>query len=73
MHEVYVPTVQPDRRDYWLHHPRSVSDLDLLGDSLIAGLVVTLQSPDGAQQPARLEFQAEVNCWVAYPILGSAD
>ena len=37
------------------------------GSVLAAGAVVTLCAPGGATLAATLHFQAEVNCWIAYP------
>ena len=73
MHRIFVPASAFGRLDYWLHHPRSVKDLEAMGEALSPGVAVILQGPAGQEQPARLEFQEEVNCWVAYPIPGTAD
>ncbi len=67
MPDIYIPTDDLTRHDYWLHHPRSVADLDAMGPALQAGAPVTLRAPGGATLPATLHFQAEVNCWIAYP------
>ncbi len=56
------------RLDYWLHHPRAVRDLEAMGEALAEGAVVTLYGPAGGEQAARLSFQSEVNCWIAYPL-----
>ena len=66
MHRIFAPH-DTTRPDIWLHHPRSVADLAAMGEALADGALVTLQGPDGAEQTAVLRFQAEVNCWVAYP------
>lgn len=68
MHRIYCASSHFDRLDYWLHHPRSVADLEAMGDALRPGIRVTLVGSGGQEQPARLEFQEEVNCWVAYPV-----
>ena len=68
MPSVFIPTNDATRADYWLHDPRSVADLEAMGDALREGVAVTLQTPNGAALPAQLRFQAEVNCWVAYPV-----
>jgi len=73
MHRVFVATTKFDRLDYWLHHPRSLEGLEAMGDALCPGARVMLVGPAGQEQPARLEHQEEVNCWVAYPSLGTAD
>ena len=70
MHRVFIDT-DSARLDYWLHHPRSVADLGAMGEALTEGVVVTLHSPTGGEVTAALRFQAEVNCWVAYPVRGS--
>lgn len=67
MQSVYWPSSRFDRLDYWLHHPRSVADLEAMGEALTPGVRVILVGPAGQEQPATLEFQEEVNCWVAYP------
>jgi hypothetical protein len=67
MHRVFIPTDDSTRPDYWLHHPRSVADLTAMGEALTEGVTVTLYRPAGVETPAVLRFQAEVNCWVAYP------
>ena len=68
MHRVFVANASFDRLDYWLHHPRSVADLEAMGEALRPGIRVILVGAGGQEQPARLEFQEEVNCWVAYPV-----
>ena len=68
MHRVFIPTDDTARPDYWLHHPRSVADLDAMGEALVECVAVTLYGPAGAELAAVLRFQAEVNCWVAYPL-----
>jgi hypothetical protein len=65
---VFVATDDVSRLDYWLHHPRAVSDLEAMGEALEDGVAVTLYGPAGGEQPAMLRFQAEVNCWIAYPL-----
>jgi hypothetical protein len=67
MHRVFIATDDLTRPDYWLHHPRSVADLAAMGAGLAAGAPVTLCAPGGGQLAATLHFQAEVNCWIAYP------
>jgi len=67
MHRIFFPAARFDRLDYWLHHPRTVQDLEAMGDALKPGVMVQLCSPAGEEQPARLEWQEEVNCWIAYP------
>jgi hypothetical protein len=66
MHRIFVAH-DTTRPDIWLHHPRSVADLNAMGEALTEGARVTLHGPDGDERPAILRFQAEVNCWVAYP------
>ena len=68
MHRVFVETDNAAKPDYWLHHPRSVADLHAMGDALAEGARVTLRGPAGGELAAVLRFQAEVNCWVAYPL-----
>ncbi|OXE37322.1 MAG: hypothetical protein CGW95_02210 [Phenylobacterium zucineum] len=70
MHRIFVPCAEFDRLDYWLHHPRSVEDLHAMGDDLAAGVRIMLYNPAGEDRPARLRFQEEINCWVAYPTPG---
>lgn len=67
MPRIFIPTDDMARPDHWLHHPRSVADLEALGPALQAGVTVTLVGPGGGEQPAVLRFQDEVNCWIAYP------
>jgi hypothetical protein len=67
LHRVFVAAKDFGRLDYWLHHPRSVEDLQAIGEVLKPGLTVSLYGPEGHEQPARLEWQEEVNCWIAYP------
>jgi hypothetical protein len=67
MHRVFIPTDSADGPDHWLHHPRSIADLTAMGEALTEGVIVTLHGPAGVETPAALRFQAEVNCWVAYP------
>lgn len=67
MHRVFIPTDDLTRHDHWLHHPRSIEDLTALGPALKSGDAVTLVTPNGAELPAVLRFQDEVNCWIAYP------
>ena len=67
MHRVFIAATDASRREYWLHHPRSEADLAAMGEALVEGAGVLLCDTDGAKVPARLSFQAEVNCWVAYP------
>jgi len=64
---VFVPTDDDVRPDYWMHDARSLADLDAMGDALADGVRVVLYGPAGRQWPAVLRFQAEVNCWIAYP------
>jgi hypothetical protein len=68
MRRVFIATNDAARTDFWLHDPRSVADLAAIGDALKEGVAVTLQTPNGTALPAQLRFQAEVNCWVAYPV-----
>ena len=63
---VFIPTNDDSHADYWLHHPRSVADLTALGAALKDGISVTLFGPSGVELAAVLQFQVEVNCWVAY-------
>ena len=70
MHRVFIPTNDWSRPDYWLHHPRSVADLSAMGSALIEGATVRLCSARGDAFDARLHFQAELICWIAYPIRG---
>ena len=72
MHRVSIAASDMTRLDYWLHHPRSVADLAAMGEALGEGVSVILCGPDGDELPAELRFQAEVNCWVAYPVRGRA-
>ena len=67
MHNIFIPTDDLSRPDYWLHHPRSVADLEAMGETLAAAAPVTLCAPGGATLPATLHFHDEVNCWIAYP------
>ena len=67
MHRVFIATDDMARSDYWLHHPCSVADLAAMGEALKEGVAVTLYGPAGGELAAVLRFQAEVNCWVAYP------
>ena len=67
MHRVFISTNDMARPDYWLHHPTSAEDLGAMGEALKEGVAVTLHGPGGVELPAALRFQAEVNCWVAYP------
>jgi hypothetical protein len=66
--EIFLPTSDLTRSDYWLHDPRSCTDLGSLGDDLVEGLEVLLRTPQGETLKARLGFQHEVNCWIAYPV-----
>ncbi len=68
MHRVFIETDNTAKPDYWLHHPRSVTDLAAMGEALVEGAQVTLHGPAGQALAAVLRFQAEVNCWVAYPL-----
>lgn len=70
MHRVFIPTNDPSRPDHWLHHPRSVADLSAMGDALIEGAAVRLYGAGGDEVDATLHFQAELNCWIAYPVRG---
>ncbi len=67
MHHIHIPTEDLARLDHWLHHPHAVADLAAMGEALVEGARVVLQTPAGAERAARLHFQAEVNCWIAYP------
>jgi hypothetical protein len=68
MHRIFIPTDDPTRPDYWLHHPRSVADLDAMGEALKTGAPVTLYGPGDLTLGATLHFHDEVNCWIAYPV-----
>ncbi len=68
MHRIPVPALPADRLEYWLHAPHTASALEALGEVLVEGLEVVLESPDGTTQMARLGFQHEVNCWIAWPV-----
>jgi hypothetical protein len=67
MHRVFIETDNAAKPDYWLHHPKSVADLEAMGEALAEGARVILHGPAGEELMAVLRFQAEVNCWVAYP------
>ena len=66
--QIFVPSADPTRMEIWLHHPRSVDDLAEIGGALREGIVVTLRDPTSRTLEATLRFQAEVNCWTAYPL-----
>jgi len=68
MHRVFIETDNTAKADYWLHHPRSGADLEAMGETLADGVRVILHGPAGGELIAILRFQAEVNCWVAYPV-----
>ena len=68
MHRVFIRARDEPRLDHWLHDPRSVADLGTIGNTLVEGLRVALYDDAGQEQVAELRFQAEVNCWVAYPV-----
>jgi hypothetical protein len=51
-----------------MHDARSLADLEAMGSALDEGVVVTLYGPEGGEWAAVLRFQAEVNCWIAYPV-----
>lgn len=67
MHRVFIATDDASRPDYWLHHPRSVRDLEAMGEAARDGARVTLYGTGAIELSAVLHFQAEVNCWIAYP------
>jgi len=67
MYKISIPTSALGRTEYWLHHPRSVADLEAMGEDLVAGVRVTLDPGTGEPLKAWLHFHAEVNCWIAYP------
>jgi hypothetical protein len=67
MRRIFIATDDLTRPDYWLHHPRSVADLEAMGEARKSGAAVTLYGPSGSQLAATLHFQDEVNCWIAYP------
>ena len=68
MHRVFIASDNPDRLDYWLHDRRSEADLEAMGEDLREGVRVLLYRPGAFEIGAVLRFQAEVNCWVAYPV-----
>jgi len=68
MYTIHIPTDDLTRLDYWLHDPQAVADLQSMGSDLDGGVHVMLCSPSGSTVVASLSFQAEVNCWVAYPV-----
>ena len=68
MHRVFIASDDPDRLDYWLHDRRSEDDLGAMGDDLRDGVRVIVCRPGVFEIEAELRFQAEVNCWVAYPM-----
>lgn len=70
MHRVFIPNDDPDRLDYWLHDRQSEGDLAAMGEDLREGVRVRLWRPGEFEIEAELRFQAEVNCWVAYPVRG---
>ena len=67
MHQIFIPTGDLSRREYWLHHPRSVADLEAMGDALQSGAEIELEGRSGETLQAWLHFHPEVNCWIAYP------
>ncbi len=66
--QIFVPSADSTRMEIWLHHPRSVDDLAEMGGALCEGVAVVLRDPKGEALEATLRFQAEVNCWTAYPL-----
>lgn len=68
MHRIPVPSLSPDRTELWLHAPQTALALEALGEGLVEGLEVVLETPDGTARKVRLGFQHEVNCWIAWPV-----